>query len=36
VYGENAVLRVKQIRHLLGAGLSTEDIAYPLQMPAQP
>lgn len=27
-YGENAVLRVKQIRHLLGAGLSTEDIAY--------
>lgn len=27
-YGENAVLRVKQIRHLLGAGLSSEDIAY--------
>lgn len=27
-YGEPAVLRVKQIRHLLGAGLSTEDIAY--------
>jgi DNA-binding transcriptional MerR regulator len=27
-YDENAVLRVKQIRHLLGAGLSTEDIAY--------
>jgi len=26
-YDENAVLRVKQIRHLLGAGLSTEDIA---------
>jgi DNA-binding transcriptional MerR regulator len=29
-YGENAVLRVKQIRHLLGAGLSSEDIAYVL------
>jgi DNA-binding transcriptional MerR regulator len=27
-YGENAVLRVKQIRHLLGAGLSSGDIAY--------
>ncbi|PZG00293.1 MerR family transcriptional regulator [Micromonospora deserti] len=27
-YGENAVLRVKQIRHLLGAGLTSEDIAY--------
>ncbi|SNQ46348.1 putative transcriptional regulator, MerR family [Frankia canadensis] len=27
-YGENAVLRVNQIRHLLGAGLSSEDIAY--------
>ncbi|MFH8929228.1 MerR family transcriptional regulator [Streptomyces pristinaespiralis] len=27
-YDEDAVLRVKQIRHLLGAGLSTEDIAY--------
>ncbi|MCT4352127.1 MerR family transcriptional regulator [Streptomyces sp. Je 1-79] len=27
-YGEAAVLRVKQIRHLLGAGLSSEDIAY--------
>ncbi len=27
-YDEQAVLRVKQIRHLLGAGLSTEDIAY--------
>ncbi|MFF7307899.1 MerR family transcriptional regulator [Streptomyces sp. NPDC008137] len=27
-YGENALLRVKQIRHLLGAGLSSEDIAY--------
>ncbi|UJW35523.1 MerR family transcriptional regulator [Saccharothrix sp. AJ9571] len=27
-YGEDAVLRVKQIRHLLGAGLSSEDIAY--------
>ncbi|WP_324617310.1 MerR family DNA-binding protein [Streptomyces bicolor] len=27
-YHENAVLRVKQIRHLLGAGLSSEDIAY--------
>ncbi|MFF4584725.1 MerR family transcriptional regulator [Streptomyces sp. NPDC001388] len=27
-YAENAVLRVTQIRHLLGAGLSCEDIAY--------
>ncbi|SRR6266536_1650038 len=27
-YDNNAVLRVKQIRHLLGAGLSSEDIAY--------
>ncbi|WP_395110488.1 MerR family transcriptional regulator [Actinomadura sp. SCN-SB] len=27
-YDENAVLRVKQIRHLLDAGLSSEDIAY--------
>lgn len=27
-YDETAVLRVKQIRHLLGAGLSSEDIAY--------
>ncbi|WP_433387647.1 MerR family transcriptional regulator [Micromonospora sp. KLBMP9576] len=27
-YGDSAVLRVKQIRHLLGAGLSSEDIAY--------
>src|SRR4051794_36444978 len=27
-YDENAVMRVKQIRHLLGAGLSSEDIAY--------
>ncbi|MGW4773551.1 MerR family transcriptional regulator [Nocardia sp. NPDC004278] len=27
-YDENAMLRVKQIRHLLGAGLSSEDIAY--------
>lgn len=27
-YGETALLRVKQIRHLLGAGLSSEDIAY--------
>jgi DNA-binding transcriptional MerR regulator len=27
-YGNGAVLRVKQIRHLLGAGLSSEDIAY--------
>ncbi|WP_454042108.1 MerR family transcriptional regulator [Cellulosimicrobium sp. Marseille-Q8652] len=26
-YGEDAVLRVTQIRHLLGAGLSSEDIA---------
>jgi DNA-binding transcriptional MerR regulator len=29
-YGEDAVLRVTQIRHLLGAGLSSEDIAYVL------
>ncbi|MEV0030579.1 MerR family transcriptional regulator [Nocardia sp. NPDC050793] len=27
-FDESAVLRVKQIRHLLGAGLSSEDIAY--------
>jgi DNA-binding transcriptional MerR regulator len=27
-YADDAVLRVKQIRHLLGAGLSSEDIAY--------
>ncbi len=27
-YDESAVLRVHQIRHLLGAGLSSEDIAY--------
>ncbi|MED7931758.1 MerR family transcriptional regulator [Nonomuraea sp. LP-02] len=27
-YDEDSVLRVKQIRHLLGAGLSSEDIAY--------
>lgn len=27
-YGESAVVRVKQIRHLLGAGLSSADIAY--------
>ena len=27
-FGESAVLRVKQIRHLLDAGLSSEDIAY--------
>ncbi|MBF6300535.1 MerR family transcriptional regulator [Nocardia amamiensis] len=27
-FDETAVLRVKQIRHLLGAGLSSEDIAY--------
>ncbi|WP_141579726.1 MerR family transcriptional regulator [Actinomadura sp. WMMA1423] len=27
-YGEGAVVRVKQIRHLLDAGLSSEDIAY--------
>lgn len=27
-YGEGAVLRVRQIRHLLGAGLSSDDIAY--------
>ncbi|MFE6776605.1 MerR family transcriptional regulator [Streptomyces sp. NPDC057702] len=30
VYDEQAVLRVRQIRHLLGAGLSSEDIAYVL------
>ncbi|MFJ2766791.1 MerR family transcriptional regulator [Streptomyces sp. NPDC087300] len=29
-YDESAVLRVRQIRHLLGAGLSSEDIAYVL------
>lgn len=29
-YDESAVLRVKQIRHLLAAGLSSEDIAYVL------
>ncbi|MDT9692830.1 MerR family transcriptional regulator [Streptomyces sp. P9(2023)] len=29
-YDESAVLRVKQIRHLLGAGLNSEDIAYVL------
>ncbi|NGN66583.1 MerR family transcriptional regulator [Streptomyces sp. A7024] len=29
-YDRSAVLRVRQIRHLLGAGLSTEDIAYVL------
>lgn len=29
-YDESAMLRVKQIRHLLGAGLSSEDIAYVL------
>ncbi|MFF2554499.1 MerR family transcriptional regulator [Nocardia sp. NPDC058058] len=29
-YDETAVLRVQQIRHLLGAGLSSEDIAYVL------
>ncbi len=29
-YDERAVLRVQQIRHLLGAGLSSEDIAYVL------
>ncbi|MFD9903423.1 MerR family transcriptional regulator [Streptomyces sp. NPDC059063] len=29
-YDESAVLRVQQIRHLLGAGLSCEDIAYVL------
>ena len=28
VYDDNAVLRVKQIRHLLEAGLNSEDIAY--------
>ncbi|MGX1776659.1 MerR family transcriptional regulator [Nocardia brasiliensis] len=27
-YDEDALLRVQQIRHLLGAGLSSEDIAY--------
>ncbi|WP_021595531.1 MerR family transcriptional regulator [Actinomadura welshii] len=27
-YDEDAVMRVKQIRHLLDAGLSSEDIAY--------
>ncbi|WP_329278467.1 MerR family transcriptional regulator [Streptomyces sp. NBC_00691] len=27
-FDESAVLRVRQIRHLLGAGLSSEDIAY--------
>ncbi|NEW40138.1 MerR family transcriptional regulator [Nocardia cyriacigeorgica] len=27
-YDENAVLRVQQIRHLLDAGLSSDDIAY--------
>ncbi|MFE2756938.1 MerR family transcriptional regulator [Actinosynnema sp. NPDC059335] len=27
-YGEDAVLRVRQIRRLLDAGLSSEDIAY--------
>ncbi|MES9536728.1 MULTISPECIES: MerR family transcriptional regulator [unclassified Actinomadura] len=27
-YDEGAVVRVKQIRHLLDAGLSSEDIAY--------
>ncbi|MFH8371576.1 MerR family transcriptional regulator [Streptomyces sp. NPDC018031] len=27
-YDESAELRVRQIRHLLGAGLSSEDIAY--------
>lgn len=27
-YGADAVLRVRQIRHLLEAGLSSEDIAY--------
>ncbi|MFI8518755.1 MerR family transcriptional regulator [Streptomyces sp. NPDC085481] len=27
-YDDGAVLRVKQIRHLLAAGLSSEDIAY--------
>ncbi|MBZ4320856.1 MerR family transcriptional regulator [Streptomyces huiliensis] len=29
-YDESAVLRVRQIRHLLDAGLSSEDIAYVL------
>ncbi|MGW5674307.1 MerR family transcriptional regulator [Streptomyces sp. NPDC003860] len=29
-FDEDAVLRVRQIRHLLGAGLSSEDIAYVL------
>lgn len=28
VYSEVDVVKVRQIRHLLGAGLSTEDIAY--------
>ncbi|MEV0062287.1 MerR family transcriptional regulator [Nocardia sp. NPDC050718] len=28
VYDEGSVLRVQQIRHLLGAGLSSDDIAY--------
>ncbi|MEK8226762.1 MerR family transcriptional regulator [Oerskovia sp. M15] len=28
VYNQTDVVKVKQIRHLLGAGLSTEDIAY--------
>lgn len=28
VYDDDAVLRVKQIRHLLDAGLNSEDIAY--------
>ncbi|WP_280393842.1 MerR family transcriptional regulator [Nocardia brasiliensis] len=27
-YDEDALLRVQQIRHLLGAGLSSEDIAF--------
>lgn len=27
-YDEGAILRVKQIRHLLAAGLSSDDIAY--------
>ncbi|MGI5205712.1 MerR family transcriptional regulator [Spirillospora sp. CA-108201] len=27
-YDDAAIVRVKQIRHLLGAGLSSEDIAY--------
>lgn len=29
-YADDAVLRVKQIRHLLSAGLNSEDIAYVL------